>query len=257
MPSRHTFEAFVRGCASDPKAAEQEWRNAKILKDFFVFNYGSTHPEDITSHTELRLALGRLVKQKGLTLRRIEKLAEQRNVKLRRSTLGDALNGRQKFSRRSASELARICGESEASVHNWDEAWKRAERDRRSRTGHLGGMHRLPAGARQYVELGIEEVFRVCERYGVPSAEIDMHIRRQTELIRHSGVRTFWGDPPAPWKSSVSGPAGDVSDRIEEALKGVLVKRAGVPMDWSLLRKLTSAVLHELRNDREVDGTLK
>ncbi|GAA2339993.1 hypothetical protein Scani_01910 [Streptomyces caniferus] len=149
----------------------------------------------------------------------------------------------------------RTCGEAESSIQAWDEAWQRAERDRRSRNGHLGGMRRLPAGARQYVELGIEEIFRVCERYGVPGAEIDMYMRRQTDLIRNSGVRTYWDNPPAPWKGSVSVPAGDVSGRIEEALRGVLMKRVDAPLDWSLLRGLTSAVLHELHQDEDASRT--
>ncbi|MFL4495150.1 hypothetical protein ACJ6WD_28465 [Streptomyces sp. VTCC 41912] len=214
----------------------------------------SIHPDDVTTHNGLRRALGRLVKRKGLTLRQIEKMAEQRSVKLRRSTLGDALSGRQNFSRSSTSELARTCGEAESSVQAWDEAWERAERDRRSRKGHLGGMYRLPAGARHYVELGIEEIFQVCERYNIPSVEIDMYIRRRVELRRISNSRTFWGDPPESWRVSVSNPANDVSGRIEEALRGVLVKRLSFPLDWSLLRGLTSSVLHALGKDADADG---
>lgn len=220
MPSRQVFEAFVRGCGSDLKTADEEWRKAESVNSLFGFTTVSIHPDDVTTHNELRRALGRLMKRKGLTLRQIEKMAEQRSVKLRRSTLGDALSGRQNFSRSSTSKLARACGETESSVQAWDEAWDRAERDRRSRNGHLGGMYRLPAGARQYVELGIEEIFEVCERYNVPSAEIDMYIRRQVELRRISNSRTFWGDPPESWRVSVSNPANDVSGRIEEALRG-------------------------------------
>lgn len=254
MPSRQVFEAFVRGCGSDLKTADEEWRKAESVNSLFGFTTVSIHPDDVTTHNELRRALGRLMKRKGLTLRQIEKMAEQRSVKLRRSTLGDALSGRQNFSRSSTSKLARTCGETESSVQAWDEAWDRAERDRRSRNGHLGGMYRLPAGARQYVELGIEEIFEVCERYNVPSAEIDMYIRRQVELRRISNSRTFWGDPPESWRVSVSNPANDVSGRIEEALRGVLVKRLPFPLDGSLLRGLTSSVLHALGKDADADG---
>ncbi|WP_372459318.1 helix-turn-helix domain-containing protein [Streptomyces huiliensis] len=255
MPSRQVFEAFIQGCASDPEAAEQAWRNAELINSLLTFRVPSTYPEDVTSHTELRLALARLVKQRGLTLRKIEKLADQRGAKLRRSTLSDALSGRQNFSRRSTSELVRTCGEAEDSIQAWDEAWQRAERYRRNRNGHLGGIRRLPAGVRHYVDLGIEEIFRVGERYGVPGAEIEMHMRRQTDLRRTPAARTYWVEPPTSWKESVSVPAGDLSGQIEKALREVLTKRGDFPFDWSLLRELTRAVLHELRHYEDAGGT--
>ncbi|MBJ6639880.1 helix-turn-helix domain-containing protein [Streptomyces sp. DHE7-1] len=156
LPSRQVFEAFVRGCASDPDNAEREWQMANMMHQILLGRrMSSMHPEDVTNHAELRQALEGLVNRKGLTLRQIEKLAEKRNVKLRRSTLSDSLSGRQNFSRATVEELARSCGEKESLVKAWDEAWRRAEGDRRSRKGHLGEARKLPAEVRQYVELGV------------------------------------------------------------------------------------------------------
>ncbi|WP_345600583.1 helix-turn-helix domain-containing protein [Streptomyces coacervatus] len=257
LPSRQVFEAFVRGCASDPEIAESEWQRAKLTNELILGQRMSySYPEDVTNHAELRQALKDLVKHKGLTLRQIEKLSEKRNAKLRRSTLSDSLSGRQNFSRASVEELARSCGAEESTVQAWVEAWRRAEGDRRGRKGHLGEVRKLPAEARQYVELGIEEIFRVCERYGVSSAETDMYMRQRAKLRRATGRRTYWLDAPKSWKSSVSQPCGDVSGVIEKAIEDVVIENFGGPVNWSLVRGLTKAVLEALRQS-ESTGDLE
>ncbi|MFJ4036236.1 hypothetical protein [Streptomyces griseoluteus] len=248
MPSRQVFEAFVRGCASDPKIAEGEWQRAKMMHHLFLGQrVSSLHPGDVTNHSELRQALEGLVKRQGLTLRQIEKLAERRNAKLRRSTLSDSLSGRQNFSLASVQELVRSCGEEENLVQAWGDAWRRAESDRRGRKGHLGGVRKLPAEVRQYVELGVGEIFRVCERFGVSSAEIDMFIRQRADLQRRTGRRSYWLDAPESWKASVSQPSGDVSGGIERAVESVLLEHFGGPLNGDLAAGLTKAVLEELR----------
>jgi hypothetical protein len=209
----------------------------------------SIHPEDVTNHTELRQALEGLVHRKELTLRQIEKSAEQRNAKLRRSTLSDSLSGRQNFSRASVKELVLSCGEAQNLVQAWDEAWHRAESDRRGRQGHLGELSKLPGEVRQYVELGVEEIFSVCERYGVSSADIDMYMRRRAELRRRREGRSYWPNAPEAWKASVSRPCGDVSGEIETAIRNVLIENLGVPVSGALLAELTKSVLETLRQD--------
>jgi transcriptional regulator with XRE-family HTH domain len=248
IPSRQVFEAFVRGCVSDAEIAEEKWEMAQMINDVISGRrVSSIRPGDVTSHQELRQALEGLVHRKGLTLRKIEKAAEKRNAKLRRSTLSDSLSGRQNFSRASVRELARSCGETEELVQEWDEAWCRAESERRGRQGHVGEAHKLPADVRQYVELGVEEIFRVCERYGVSSAEIDMYMRQQADLRRRSAGRSYWLDAPESWRSSVSRPCGDISGEIEKAMKNVLIEKLGVPLNGSLLGELVKAALKELR----------
>ncbi|MFI2718657.1 hypothetical protein ACH5AI_20240 [Streptomyces collinus] len=248
LPSRHVFDAFVRGCDSDPEIAEEKWEMARMINQVISGRrISSIHPGDVTSHAELRQALEGLVDRKGLTLRQIEKAAEKRNAKLRRSTLSDSLSGRQNFSRASVKELVRSCGESETLVQAWDEAWRRAESDRRGRQGHLGGVRKLPADVRQYVELGVEEIFRVCERYGVSSAEIDMYMRQHAELRRRGRSRSYWIEAPEPWKASVSRPCGDVSGGIERVIRNVLLENLGAPLDGDLSAGLVKAVLEEVR----------
>lgn len=253
LPSRQVFEAFIRGCASDPEIAERMWEAARMMNQVLLGQrISSIRPEDVENHAELRHALVCLVRRKGLTLRQIEKLAENRNVKLRRSTLSDSLSGRQNFSRVSVRELARSCGDTESLVQAWDEAWRRAESDRRGRKGHLGEVRKLPTEVRQYVELGVEEIFRVCERYGVSSAEIDMYMRRRAELRRRTGRRTYWLEAPESWEASVSRPCGDVSGRIERAVENVLLENFGGPLNGALAAGLTKAVLEEIRQSGSV-----
>ncbi|WP_454341296.1 hypothetical protein [Streptomyces albogriseolus] len=254
LPSRQVFDAFISGCSSDPDVAESKWRTATAMRQYFLGRrMYSIRPENVTSHVELREALQDLIDRHGLSLRQIEKLTEKRNGKLRRSTLSDALSGRQNFSRLSVVELARSCGEKEDLVNAWDEAWQRAERDRRGRKGHLGEFRALPAEVRQYVELGIDEIYSVCERHGVSSAEIEMYMRQCAEVSRKTGIRRFWGDAPESWKQSVSRPSGDVSGKIERAIRGVLVETFGGPVNGDLLNGLTKAVLKEISQSRGAD----
>lgn len=250
LPSRQVFDAFVRGCDSDAETAEEEWERARMVHQVILGRrISSIHPEDVTNHTELRQALEGLVHRKELTLRQIEKIAEQRNAKLRRSTLSDSLSGRQNFSRASVKELVLSCGEAQSLVQAWDEAWHRAESDRRGRQGHLGEVSKLPGEVRQYVELGVEEIFSVCERYGVSSADIDMYMRRRAELRRRREGRSYWLNAPEAWKASVSRPCGDVSGEIEIAIRNVLIENLGAPVSGALLAGLTKAVLETLRQD--------
>ncbi|MFF8524179.1 helix-turn-helix domain-containing protein [Streptomyces werraensis] len=254
LPSRSVFEAFVRGCASDPDVAEGVWQMAIMMKHVISGQKVSlTNPGDVTNHTNLREALAHLVRQKRLTLRQIERLAENRGAKLRRSTLSDSLSGRQKFSRDSVRELVRSCGEADNLVQAWDEAWQRAEGERRGREGHLGGMRKLPAEVRQYVELGVDEIFRVCCRYGISSAEVDMYIRQRAELRRSTGIQSYWIEAPESWKVSVAQPCGDMSGRIERAVREVLLDHFGGPLNGSLAAGLTKAVLEEISQSETVD----
>ncbi|WP_406355771.1 hypothetical protein OHB56_25110 [Streptomyces sp. NBC_01635] len=254
LPSRQVFEAFISGCASDPEIAEREWRTAMAMRRYFLGRrMYPIRPENVTSHSELRQALEDLIDRRGLSLRQIEKLTEKRNGKLRRSTLSDALSGRQNFSRVSVAELVRSCGEKEDLAHAWDEAWQRAERDRRGRKGHLGEFRALPAEVRQYVELGVGEIYSVCERHGVSSAEIEMYMRQCAELRRRTGISHYWINAPESWKESVSRPCGDVSGGIERAIQGVLMETFGGPVDGGLLGGLTKAVLKEIGQSRVAD----
>ncbi|MFG2547303.1 hypothetical protein ACGFOM_33240 [Streptomyces sp. NPDC048594] len=256
LPSRQVFEAFISGCASDPEIAETNWQTAMMMHQYFLGRrVSSIRPEDVANYGELRQALEALVNRKGLSLRQIEKLAERRRGKLCRSTLSDSLSGRQNFSQTSVKELVQACGETDTRVQVWDEAWQRAERDRRSRKGHLGEFRNLPAEVRQYVDLGLGEIYQVCERHGVSTAEIDMYMRQHAELQRRTGVRRFWGNAPESWKEAVYRPSGDVSGRVEKAILGVLVETFGGPLNGDLLDGLTKAVLKEI-GQREVDESV-
>ncbi|MFI9775747.1 hypothetical protein ACIHCV_13655 [Streptomyces sp. NPDC051956] len=252
LPRREVFEAFVRGCNSDPITAKREWRQATYWHAIRIDkNLNQIGPESVTNHIELRQALDRLMKIRGVSLREAEKLASQRNAKLRRSTLGDSLAGRQNFSRASVAELARSCGELEDSVETWDEAWQRAERDRRGRSGHLGGMRNAPIEARHYADFGLEEIFRACERYGIPEAEIEIHIRSRIEL-RKEGDRgwgeqwTIRNDARETWEKAVVTPSGDVSRKVERAAFRVIMGALGEEVHFPLVEKVTKEVLKEL-----------
>ncbi|WP_443032834.1 helix-turn-helix domain-containing protein [Streptomyces sp. DH10] len=224
LPSRQIFDAFVAGCKSDPEAAEEQWRWAELVANApdFPWGYSNDGPEAVANYSDLRQALLWLTAKSGRSLRELESVARAQGGRLRRSTVSDALRGRHNFSRWMVAELVRACGVSSDAVTAWDEAWQRAERERRGRRGHLGAVRRLPAEAREVIELGVVEMFRIGDRYGIPDAEIELYIRGCAERKRRWKGGTYWAEPPESWKRAVQGPLAGLSRRLEEALSPVL-----------------------------------
>lgn len=244
LPRREIFDAFVVGCGSDPEEAEEQWQWAEFLKSLPVswemFRMG---PEAVTTHGELRQALVQLVKKSDESLRQLESRARARGGRLRRSTLSDALRGRHRFGRTMVADLARACGEPEDAVTAWDEAWQRAERERRSRTGHLGAVRRLPSEARELIELGITEMFRLGDQHGIPDTEIEVYIRQCAARERRWAHRTYWVNPPESWTRATQGPFAKFPRRLDEALLSVLAEERNRPVDEEVMSRIAQAVM--------------
>ncbi|MFC9084261.1 helix-turn-helix domain-containing protein [Streptomyces sp. NPDC057062] len=248
LPRREIFDAFVKGCGSDPAEAEEQWQWAEMLKGLPMslipsFTIG---PESVTTHGELRQALAQLLEKNGESLRQLESRAQARGGRLRRSTLSDALRGRFRFGRGTVAELVRACGEAEDAVTAWDEAWQRAERERRSRTGHMGAVRRLPSDARELIDLGVAEMFRLGDQHGVPDAEIEVYIRQRAASERRWPFRAYWVNPPESWKRATQGSLAKVPRRLEEALRSVLAEERGRPLDDEVMSRIAQEVMEVL-----------
>ncbi len=248
LPRREIFDAFIKGCGSDPGDAEEQWQWAKMLQDLPMglipsFRMG---PEAVTSHGELRQALAQLLEKKGESLRQLVSRAQARGGRLRRSTLSDALRGRFRFGRGMVAELVRACGEAEEAVTAWDEAWQRAERERRSRTGHMGAVRRLPSEARELIELGVAEMFRLGDQHGIPDAEIEVYIRQRAASERRWPFRSYWVNPPESWKRATQGSIAKVPRRLDEALRSVLKEERDRPLNEEVMSRIAQEVMKVL-----------
>ncbi|MFJ1620770.1 helix-turn-helix domain-containing protein [Streptomyces sp. NPDC088190] len=250
LPSREVFDAFVAGCGSDVAAAEEHWRWAKLLAGpSFAWELTRTRPESVTTHGELRQALEWLTDKSARSLRQLERQAQARGGRLRRSTVSDALHGRHNFGRALVAELARACGEPEDAVTAWDEAWQRAERDRRGRTGHLGAVRRLPPEARDLIECGVGEMFRMGDQYGVPETEVEVYIRHCAESERRWGHRITWHEVPEAWTRATAGTGTSLSRRLEAAVSSVLAEDRGQVIDGASTGEVIRAVLSVLAGE--------
>ncbi|MGW0166304.1 helix-turn-helix domain-containing protein [Streptomyces sp. NPDC003343] len=244
LPSREVFDAFVVGCGSDVEDAEEQWRWAEMINGLtFGWELARTSPEAATTHGELREALARLTEKSGRSLRELENRSRAQGGALRRSTLSDALLGRHKFGRRMVAELAQTCGETADAVTAWDEAWQRAERERRGRTGHMGAVRRLPSDAREIIELGVAEMFRIGDRHGISDTDIEVYIRDCAARERRWNHRTYWTEPPEAWTRAVSGPIAGLSRRLDEALSSVLTAERNRTIDEETLSRIAQAVM--------------
>jgi hypothetical protein len=200
-------------------------------------------PEAVTSYGELREALVQLTEKSGCSLRQLESRVKAQGGALRKSTLSDALQGRHKFSRRMVVELTQACGETEDAVTAWDEAWQRAERDRRGRTGHLGAVRRLPSEAREIIDLGIAEIFRIGDRHGVPRAEIEVYVRQRAASERRWLFGAYWVEPPESWVRAVDGSTAGFSRRVDEALSSILAAERNQPVDEQVLSRIVQVLM--------------
>ncbi|NJP74081.1 helix-turn-helix transcriptional regulator [Streptomyces sp. C1-2] len=248
LPRREIFEAFVNVCGSDPEEAEEQWQWAEMLQNLPMNLIPSfrMRPEAVMTHGELRQALAQLIEKNGESLRQLESRAQARGGRLRRSTLSDALRGRFRFGRGVVAELVRACGEAEGAVTAWDEAWQRAERERRSRTGHMGAVRRLPSEARELIELGVAEMFRLGGQHGIPDAEIEFYIRQRAASERRWPFRSYWMNPPESWKRATQGSLAQVPRRLDEALRSILAEERDRPLNEEVMSRVAQEVMKVL-----------